>query len=217
MADSLDLAIRIRADLQSALSNLKKMEGGVAGVSREMRRGSTAARVFGSTIGKLVSGDLIARGLTAGSPPLARGTHLSALTTKGDCWFIPGRAGNTAAAPAKPVAPPVHPHSRGEHSRSALARHGQHGSSPLARGTRVRLPGSPPVQRFIPARAGNTPGRGRRRRARAVHPRSRGEHTTPIHSVAAAPGSSPLARGTLTNPPPDALQSRFIPARAGNT
>ena len=65
MADNLDLAIRIRADLQSALSNLKEMEGGVAGVGREMRRGSIAARVFGSTIGKLVSGDLIARGLTA--------------------------------------------------------------------------------------------------------------------------------------------------------
>ena len=41
------------------------MEGGVAGVGREMRRGSIAARVFGSMIGKIVSGDLIARGLTA--------------------------------------------------------------------------------------------------------------------------------------------------------
>ena len=40
MADNLDLAIRIRADLQSALNGLKQMEGGVAGVDREMKKAS---------------------------------------------------------------------------------------------------------------------------------------------------------------------------------
>ena len=65
MADNLDLAIRIRADLQSALNGLKQMEGGVAGVDREIRKASIGARIFRSTIGQLVSGDLIARGLTA--------------------------------------------------------------------------------------------------------------------------------------------------------
>ena len=51
MADNLDLAIRIRTDLESALANLRKMEGGVAGVDRGLsprvrgNRGSTTTAV----------------------------------------------------------------------------------------------------------------------------------------------------------------------------
>ena len=77
MADNLDLAIRIRADLRSALTNLEKMEGGVRDVGREMRRASLGARVFSSTVGQLVRGDLIARGITA----LARSARNFAIET----------------------------------------------------------------------------------------------------------------------------------------
>ena len=65
MADNLDLAVRVRADLQSALNGLKQMEGGVGGLDREMGKASRSASGLRSTIGQLVAGDLIARGLTA--------------------------------------------------------------------------------------------------------------------------------------------------------
>ena len=35
MADNLDIAVRIRIDLQSALNNLRKMQGGVKGTGAE--------------------------------------------------------------------------------------------------------------------------------------------------------------------------------------
>ena len=91
------------------------------------------------------------------------------------------------------------------------------GSSPLARGTRhaVRLGGL--RGRFIPARAGNTPPAPRASAARAVHPRSRGEHGDAARRGRAAPGSSPLARGTPHSGARPRQRSRFIPARAGNT
>ena len=50
MADNLDLAIRIRADLQSALSNLKRMEGGVDGLDRSMKRASRSTRCAGTEV-----------------------------------------------------------------------------------------------------------------------------------------------------------------------
>ena len=89
------------------------------------------------------------------------------------------------------------------------------GSSPLARGTprRDAQPWTSMIDRFIPARAGNTTILGQRTSSRygssplargtlrstitTVHPRSRGEHTS-------------------TGPRWNA-GSRFIPARAGNT
>ena len=64
MADNLDIAVRIRADLQSALNNLRKMEGGVKGMGAEMRRTSGAAGILGTNIRQLVAGDLIARAFT---------------------------------------------------------------------------------------------------------------------------------------------------------
>ena len=60
MADNLELAIRIRADLKSALRGLDQMERGVKGVGRAMHRGSVAAQAWQSAIGPFVAGDLIA-------------------------------------------------------------------------------------------------------------------------------------------------------------
>ena len=80
MADNLDLAIRIRADLQSALSNLKRMEGGVDGVDRSMKRAG--------------------RGADTGSSPLARGTRPERTRAQEAHRFIPARAGNTSSTPS---------------------------------------------------------------------------------------------------------------------
>ena len=79
MADDLDLAIRIRADVKSAIDGLSKAEaelkdvGGAAGkaeaelkdVGQAAGRTAKGFRGFGTSVSQLVRGDLIARGLTS--------------------------------------------------------------------------------------------------------------------------------------------------------
>ena len=65
MADNLELAIRIRADLTSALRGLDQMERGVNDIGRAMKRGSVGAQAWQRAIGPFVADDLIARGVTA--------------------------------------------------------------------------------------------------------------------------------------------------------
>ena len=153
----------------------------------------------------------------SGSSPLARGTPSNRCGPSDVLRFIPARAGNTRPRPASPAAPPVHPRSRGEHFRRYFRHHPPDGSSPLARGT-LHLPVPvAAIQRFIPARAGNTLPRSREARSLPVHPRSRGEHPRAARTSAGGGGSSPLARGTPVRRPRRAGAGRFIPARAGNT
>ena len=155
--------------------------------------------------------------LVAGSSPLARGTRLRPRERCGWGRFIPARAGNTAPSPAASTDAAVHPRSRGEHPMEPVVRWRCSGSSPLARGTRVHPGPEPSFVRFIPARAGNTSRRGRRRTSRPVHPRSRGEHAIKMAIAVIGIGSSPLARGTPGDLCPECDWTRFIPARAGNT
>ena len=131
--------------------------------------------------------------------------------------FIPARAGNTDSWRCYTSVGPVHPRSRGEHIRPARPRGARTGSSPLARGTRMsgRLAVAP--VRFIPARAGNTGWGGTGAAGSAVHPRSRGEHSTAAALGLELTGSSPLARGTPHARRRQRRCLRFIPARAGNT
>ena len=152
-----------------------------------------------------------------GSSPLARGTLRVVARREPEARFIPARAGNTAGPPCRGRTRPVHPRSRGEHSRDAEAAIRRHGSSPLARGTRPHHPAPRRRRRFIPARAGNTPSAASTRRRRPVHPRSRGEHGRQVDEVAVRYGSSPLARGTRPERCTRPRCRRFIPARAGNT
>ena len=74
-----------------------------------------------------------------------------------------------------------------------------------------------PLVRLIPARAGNTLFICSHTPSTAAHPRSRGEHHFTHYGCRRDRGSSPLARGTLLLVLADALLSRLIPARAGNT
>ena len=73
------------------------------------------------------------------------------------------------------------------------------------------------VDRFIPARAGNTSQPMAATPASAVHPRSRGEHFHVTERETSIAGSSPLARGTRGSWRLMPRPARFIPARAGNT
>ena len=72
---------------------------------------------------------------TAGSSPLARGTHGAPPSPGTPPRFIPARAGNTAPPPARRESWPVHPRSRGEHKPGVSHATIRNGSSPLARGT----------------------------------------------------------------------------------
>ena len=155
--------------------------------------------------------------ITDGSSPLARGTPPSPPRGSPPRRFIPARAGNTPITAARMAVAPVHPRSRGEHAGRGYAADARRGSSPLARGTRVRPGRGEEPCRFIPARAGNTRAREARGRHPAVHPRSRGEHGTGGCESRACCGSSPLARGTPGLALAGAHHGRFIPARAGNT
>ena len=135
--NNLDLAVRIRADLENALQGFGRLEQRLAGTGQaadkargRMRR--LAASVDGAIRGASVLGRHIrylAVGLTGfqlarvagdvvrntGSSLLTRGTHLAQLCGRQAHWFIPARAGNTPSSRSVKVTAPVHPRSRGEH------------------------------------------------------------------------------------------------------
>ena len=135
-------------------------------------------------------------GNVCGSSPLARGTQRCRVTLNGSLRFIPAGAGNTSATRSRPRPRSVHPRWRGEHRRGRRGRIRRRGSSPLARGTLVVLPGEAVFFRFIPAGAGNTYSRALNPGWGVVHPRWRGEHSLPVENSVTWTGSSPLARGT---------------------
>ena len=159
----------------------------------------------------------VATSLHGGSSPLARGTPRSNLGLRLGLRLIPARAGNTSARLVSTLARAAHPRSRGEHVALPPPRSSRHGSSPLARGTRVNGFPFAVFQRLIPARAGNTVFSCASILAASAHPRSRGEHEVAGPAVVAGCGSSPLARGTLCLNHSPVLCGRLIPARAGNT
>ena len=139
----------------------------------------------------------MSRGVMTGSSPLARGTRESRLLLMASLRLIPARAGNTTLSMVAGSLWPAHPRSRGEHVSHHHTRQGDHGSSPLARGTLTGF-----VSETIP---------------NAAHPRSRGEHEFGWAIADAANGSSPLARGTRRLSRLPRQPRRLIPARAGNT
>ena len=91
------------------------------------------------------------------------------------------------------------------------------GSSPLARGLRLRDLDLDRRRRIIPARAGFTARSGVDSFRGRDHPRSRGVYGKPAMWVSLTPGSSPLARGLRDGRIRGLGGSRIIPARAGFT
>ena len=73
-----------------------------------------------------------------GSSPLARGTRLVCGLSLLSSGLIPARAGNTMALPLRILIRWAHPRSRGEHTKNLPVISWEEGSSPLARGTRIR-------------------------------------------------------------------------------
>ena len=91
------------------------------------------------------------------------------------------------------------------------------GSSPLARGLRVRFEIRDRHAGIIPARAGFTEIGSRRTFPYRDHPRSRGVYVQVLRLSEEVQGSSPLARGLLDLRAVHDVPARIIPARAGFT
>ena len=111
-----------------------------------------------------------------GSSPLARGKQSPRYARGRRIGLIPARAGKTSGSRATAVRRAAHPRSRGENFPACLRRKSSCGSSPLARGKRVRAGRRRGRGRLIPARAGKTVGGRVLAHVTPAHPRSRGEN-----------------------------------------
>ena len=110
-----------------------------------------------------------------------------------------------------------HPRSRGVYRPAEILTAYAPGSSPLARGLPTPLLRSRRLRQIIPARAGFT-GLGNVSGGRHQdHPRSRGVYGGYGWVTRHEEGSSPLARGLLSEPSAHTKKGRIIPARAGFT
>ncbi len=153
----------------------------------------------------------------SGLSPLARGTQGLNKYQSIQCRFIPAGAGNTQHSGNICHPSPVYPRWRGEHPGTPTRQHYHFGLSPLARGTQGHKKEPLYRRRFIPAGAGNTPGRPSDYFGVSVYPRWRGEHRVRCASYKKLTGLSPLARGTRDSVFTATINRRFIPAGAGNT
>ena len=156
-------------------------------------------------------------GARRGSSPLARGLPKEQALAVLRLGIIPARAGFTGRRRRHHLPDPDHPRSRGVYPTCRARRGRPRGSSPLARGLRVRLTRIVVVLRIIPARAGFTRAIGWSRPSWTDHPRSRGVYEGGGAAAEAARGSSPLARGLLPYRLSLGRDGRIIPARAGFT
>ena len=111
-----------------------------------------------------------------GSSPHVRGTHLALEALALSTGIIPACAGNTKAVWNSDHAHRDHPRMCGEHVEDEGVEDDAGGSSPHVRGTPSVSGSTGSFGGIIPACAGNTTSRLRRRDMRWDHPRMCGEH-----------------------------------------
>ncbi len=152
-----------------------------------------------------------------GSSPLTRGALAG---VHHDCigpGIIPAHAGSTNGSPSTSSRHWDHPRSRGEHPDATDAESLVEGSSPLTRGAHALRAPIPDLPGIIPAHAGSTGHRSRRRPSSRDHPRSRGEHARGPDFGMGTSGSSPLTRGAPDVAVCQCCATGIIPAHAGST
>ena len=142
----------------------------------------------------------VSRHSRIGSSPHARGTPAREARVHYQHRFIPACAGNAAYPQFIAHDHRVHPRMRGERTHRHKGIDLYIGSSPHARGTHPRPCRHLCPFRFIPACAGNARALFAAALRAAVHPRMRGERSSPQLMTQWPPGSSPHARGTRTQP-----------------
>ncbi len=152
-----------------------------------------------------------------GSSPLARGALPTERRLHPSRGIIPACAGSTCRCRADLRRAEDHPRLRGEHASRAPSNHLRPGSSPLARGAREwpRYESGEPG--IIPACAGSTDVPALVDDLIGDHPRLRGEHRFSRRQSAGSWGSSPLARGALSEHGEHGARQGIIPACAGST
>ncbi len=134
-----------------------------------------------------------------GSSPLTRGKPRPADDGRAAGGLIPAHAGKTSMRTATRLSHRAHPRSRGENLLSRLVSVSRRGSSPLTRGKLKFMVLVPFSVGLIPAHAGKTHPRVRRRGQVRAHPRSRGENEARGEAWRPSQGSSPLTRGKQPN------------------
>ena len=167
-----------------------------------------------------VCGEHLSRQATSkrlfGSSPRVRGTLEAVVDAQLPSRFIPACAGNIPAIRPFAFGRPVHPRVCGEHFEAAFSKSVTTGSSPRVRGTLKNIGSPVPMNRFIPACAGNIVSAWICRHSYPVHPRVCGEHGFDVEDIDMIVGSSPRVRGTLPQSAVCGFGWRFIPACAGN-
>ena len=151
-----------------------------------------------------------------GSSPRVRGTEVSPPGRIVPDRFIPAGAGNSLHQSYGCTGGTVHPRGCGEQMTGLTGDQMLCGSSPRVRGTAGQSAKRKAIGRFIPAGAGNRCRPAPATVAPAVHPRGCGEQSRPVRQVVIDRGSSPRVRGTDAIGMALAMESRFIPAGAGN-
>ena len=101
----------------------------------------------------------IFKALLTGSSPRVRGTVHKRKVETLQARFIPARAGNSNDLACLMICMTVHPRACGEQGSGSGSITGSSGSSPRVRGTGDGDASQRFRSRFIPARAGNSPGR----------------------------------------------------------
>ena len=152
-----------------------------------------------------------------GSSPLTRGKLWGVNATAQQDGLIPAHAGKTCSPRRRLPGVRAHPRSRGENTAGVVADRQRVGSSPLTRGKQNRVPCKPGDAGLIPAHAGKTTFRLRRRRIGRAHPRSRGENLRGRVGTGTVEGSSPLTRGKPARQRLCPVVPGLIPAHAGKT
>ena len=151
-----------------------------------------------------------------GSSPRTLGTLRPGAWPAQKDRFIPACAGNARSTIGSRPSGSVHPRVGGERMACMAKTPAVVGSSLHTRGTPGRVARIDLVARFIPAYAGNATSAALGGGSHPVHPRIRGERSTPVYRIRHPPGSSPHTRGTLLIYFSPDLRMRFIPAYAGN-
>ena len=152
-----------------------------------------------------------------GSSPRARGARGRDLPAARSGGLIPAGAGSTTAPSTRATSGWAHPRERGEHLVGCRVSDGYLGSSPRARGTRVRPGRAQGPGGLIPASAGSTSPPPAPSPRRWAHPRERGEHAGAAPDRGWHHGSSPRARGAPLPAGDQDRDGRLIPASAGST
>ncbi len=149
--------------------------------------------------------------------PRGRGAPRLAAAHRSPHGLIPAGAGNTERDGHLPPLARAHPRARGEDAEKFDPQARAWGSSPRARGARLRHTRIRQIRGLIPAGAGSTRRFRARARMRRAHPRGRGEHMCRFDDRRFSGGSSPRARGAPLVGGVRGVAHGLIPAGAGST